>query len=360
VVKVVKGLAGWGMCFRTVTFDSPSQTLTSWKDTIAIGMGSGDIITLDGVTGIQTAIFSGHTSAVRDLTFTQDGVSLVSGSCDNTIKLWDVQTGGIIHTFCGHTSWVLSVSISPDCAMIASGSQDKTIHLWDIQKKECCHVIEQKGCTVRFFPTGPKHLVFSDGDEIWQWDTNGQQVYPVNNDFNLALSPDGTQLALCQWEGLVVQHTDSGKILAKFHTPSGLAHTCCISPSGRYMAAAAEKTAHVWDITSSDTRSIESFVGHTEGILELVFSSDFSLASLSNDKSVKFWQIGALTTDPVVADPELTLLSTPIMSITLQAKDGVAISSDASGLVRVWDLSTGLCNRSFQTPTKDPIRVMSS
>jgi len=62
-----------------------------------------------------------------------DGTLLVSGSRDDTVKLWDVQTGGVIKTFRGHTDCVLSVAISADCTMIISGSSDKTIHLWDIQ-----------------------------------------------------------------------------------------------------------------------------------------------------------------------------------------------------------------------------------
>jgi WD40 repeat protein len=40
------------------------------------------------------------------------------------------------------------------------------------------------------------------------------------------------------------------------------------------------------------------------------------------------------------------------MSITLQAKDGITITSDSDGVVKIWDISTGLCKASFQTPAK--------
>jgi WD40 repeat protein len=55
------------------------------------------------------------------LAFSSDGTSLVSGSDDCTVKLWDVQTGGTVKTFFGHTELVLSVSISADYTIIASG-----------------------------------------------------------------------------------------------------------------------------------------------------------------------------------------------------------------------------------------------
>jgi hypothetical protein len=81
VVKVVKGLpTGWATCSRTVTVDSTPLALACWKDIIAVGLGSGDIITLDVVTGSQVALLSGHTDWVRSVTFSSDGTSLVSGS----------------------------------------------------------------------------------------------------------------------------------------------------------------------------------------------------------------------------------------------------------------------------------------
>ena len=127
-VKVVKGLPdGWGTCFRTVTFDDKPCGLAHWEGTITVGLDTGGIIILNGATGTQTAILSGHTNQVESLTFSSDGTSLVSGSLDDTIMLWDMQTGGVVKTFHGHTSGVCSVSISSDTTTIASGSYDHTI-----------------------------------------------------------------------------------------------------------------------------------------------------------------------------------------------------------------------------------------
>jgi len=359
VVKVVKGLpVEWGMCTRTVTLANIPLALACWKDTILVSLVSGDIITFDRITGSQMAILSGHTDWVRSLAFWPDGTSLVSGSDDRTIKLWDMQTGGVVKTFYGHIDCILSVSISADCTTIASGSRDGTIHLWDIQTEECYHVIRQQDWvdSVRFSPTDPHHLISVSGDKVWHWDINGCQTNPEQDCDYIAFSLDGSWFVLCQGRDIVVQNTDSGVIVANFHVDSSIL-ACCLSPDGRLTAVAAGHTAYVWDTTNSHPHPIKTFVGHTHDITSLVFSSPFSLISLSHDRTVKFWQIGALPTDPVVTGPESTpLTSAPIRSITLLAEDGIAISSDSEGVVRTWDISTGLCNVTFQTPAKDPDR----
>ena len=118
-VKVVKGLqAEWGRCFRTVSLDHKPWALKCWKDLIAVGLFSGDIIILDATTGVCMSVLSSHTRSVYTATFPLDGALLVSGSSDETVSLWDVQTGGVIKTFHGHTSEVDSVSISPDCTRL--------------------------------------------------------------------------------------------------------------------------------------------------------------------------------------------------------------------------------------------------
>ncbi|MFN9548633.1 MAG: WD40 repeat domain-containing protein, partial [Cyanobacteriota bacterium] len=56
----------------------------------------------------------------------------VSGSWDNTLRLWDAATGKPIGPpLQGHTNWVLSVAFSPDGRRIVSGSFDNTLRLWD-------------------------------------------------------------------------------------------------------------------------------------------------------------------------------------------------------------------------------------
>jgi len=314
-----------------------------------------DIIILDTITGGQTAVFSGHADRVRSLIFSSDGASLVSGSYDKTVKLWDIQTGGVVKTFSGHIHQVQSVSISADCTMIASGSKDKTIRLWDIQTGECHHVIEQKEPVwhVCFSPTDPQYLLSVSDHGVWQWDISGHQVLPRYDGFQVAFSPSGTQFVLSNKTGVTVRNLDSREIVAEFHMANSKTSFCCFSPDGRLVAVAAGDTAYIWDITGSAPHLVETFIGHTSSITSLVFSSSSSLISASYDRSIKFWQIGVQPTDPVETDPKSThLASAPIKSITLQAKAGTIILSDSDGVVRIWDISTGICKASFKTPAK--------
>ena len=73
-------------------------------------------------------VVEGHTSSITSVSFSPDGRHIVSGSWDETIQVWDAQTGGQVGSpLQGHTGWVTSVAFSPDGRHIVSGSRDQTI-----------------------------------------------------------------------------------------------------------------------------------------------------------------------------------------------------------------------------------------
>ena len=345
-VRIAKGFCEWDTCFRTVMHTS-ALAIACWKDIIAVGGCDDNIIILDGITGSQKAILSGHTGQVRSVAFSSDGTLLVSGGNDTTAKLWDIQTGGVVKSFHGHTGFVVSVSISADCTAIASGSEDATVHLWDIQKGECYYVLEHQGTVnhVSFSPIDSQCLISASAGKLWQWDISGHKIELTHKGVHTTFSLGKTQLMLCQGVVDVVEHTS-------FMQYSG---RCCLFPGGKLIAVAAGCSINIWDITSSDPHLIKTFVGHSSCITSLAFYSPSSLISSADDQSVKFWQIGNMLVDQVVTGPKSTpLASAPISSITLRANDCTAISFDSNGVVRIWDLSTGHCKASTQSPVKTP------
>jgi WD40 repeat protein len=65
--------------------------------------------------------------------FSPNGQLVASGSWDNTVRLWEVQTSEHQFILEGHSSPVITVVFSPDGQLVASGSWDNTVRLWDVR-----------------------------------------------------------------------------------------------------------------------------------------------------------------------------------------------------------------------------------
>ncbi|KAF6253035.1 WD40 repeat-like protein [Scenedesmus sp. NREL 46B-D3] len=57
---------------------------------------------------------------------------LATASFDATVKLWDVEGHGLLHSLEAHTEPVYSVAFSPDGKLMASGSFDNMLHIWNV------------------------------------------------------------------------------------------------------------------------------------------------------------------------------------------------------------------------------------
>ncbi len=95
----------------------------------------------DKSSGKEIRSFKGHEGDVSSVGFSPDGKHLISGSYDNTLKLGDAATGKEIRTFKGHTDRIWSVGFAPDGKTVLSVSDDSTIKLWDIQTGQCIKTI---------------------------------------------------------------------------------------------------------------------------------------------------------------------------------------------------------------------------
>jgi len=73
-----------------------------------------------------------HSSDVLCFTWACDGTSLLTGSKDSDVKVWDVQNNyALLETIVGHKASVLSIVVHPETKMIATAGRDSTIKIWD-------------------------------------------------------------------------------------------------------------------------------------------------------------------------------------------------------------------------------------
>ncbi|MEH2163789.1 MAG: serine/threonine-protein kinase [Nostoc sp.] len=123
--SLLSTLSGHAWAVLTVAFSPNGQILATGSDDNTIKLW-------DVNTGQLICTLVGHSWSVVAVAFTADGETLLSASCDKTVKLWRVSTAEEIVTLSGHVDSVSAVAMSQVRQLIASGSRDKTIKLWQL------------------------------------------------------------------------------------------------------------------------------------------------------------------------------------------------------------------------------------
>ncbi|MGD1699942.1 protein kinase domain-containing protein [Dapis sp. BLCC M229] len=98
------------------------------NQTLASGSDDGTIRVWDLYTGEEESIITPSTSAVKAVVFSTDSQTIVSGS--NNITIWNTITEEKLETFFGHAEQISCLAITPDGKTLVSGSVDQTIKVW--------------------------------------------------------------------------------------------------------------------------------------------------------------------------------------------------------------------------------------
>ena len=240
--------------------------------------------------------FEGHTHSITSSAFSHAGDRIVSGSCDRTARVWNIQTGkSIFGPFQAHTDWVTSVKFSFDGQRIVSGSQDGTIFIWEAETgKIIAGPFEGRNepvTALALSPDGKRVVSGSDDGFICMWDVGAGKVawgpfkgheYPVLQvDFSLsgemvfssdsdteprewnaetgkmecfthdllALSPDGKLIVSCIRDKILAWDAQTGKCVSgPFEGHSGWITSFALSPDGkRVVSGSRDRTIRVWD-----------------------------------------------------------------------------------------------------------------
>lgn len=165
-----------------------SDYVTSWTfspdgRTIVSGSRDTTVRIWNALTGAEKLpALRGHRDEIEQVIFSPDGTKLVSASKDATIRIWEVLTHEeSLPSLRGHESAVLSIAFSPDGMKIASGSLDKTIRVWDFNTGTVALPPLQGHSSgvscVKFSLDGLKIISASEDNTIRIWDaTTGREV----------------------------------------------------------------------------------------------------------------------------------------------------------------------------------------
>jgi WD40 repeat protein len=239
----------------------------------------------------------GHTEWVNAVAFTPDSKTLVSGSKDNTIKLWEVSSGTNTATFKAGRS-VYSVTIHPKESILAAAAGD-TIDTWDMSKGETKGRGYFGGILplhAEYSPDGKTLASAGAGKFINLWDVATGEVanrFPVKEDVIhcLAYSPDGKMLASARQGEVQLWDIASSKSIKSLPMPSTV-FAVAFSPDSKTLATSGTDDGNIiiWDVASE--KNTATLSGHTADIKCLAFSPDRkTLASGSSDKTIKLWDL---------------------------------------------------------------------
>lgn len=143
--------------------------------------------------------FEGHTDNVNSIGYYRDNdnVFIVSGSCDGTIKIWNTESKENIETLTEHTGSVSTIHICEydNKNLIISGSRDNTIKIWDANTYECITTINNSHNdiinSIKTYcnDSNKLYIVSTSYDKtIKTWDIDGNCIKNINNDsFNYNL-----------------------------------------------------------------------------------------------------------------------------------------------------------------------------
>jgi U3 small nucleolar RNA-associated protein 15 len=145
---------------------------------IAAGDKSGVVQAFDSTTKTVLRSFKKHTGAVRGVCWSSDGVNIISGSDDSTVKRWDLGTGQLVWDSkqagdgYAHKDYVRSVSATPaNNDMFFSCCYDHTVKVWDARQAKPVHSLQHNApvetCMVT---TSGAVLITAAGNEMHLFD----------------------------------------------------------------------------------------------------------------------------------------------------------------------------------------------
>ena len=255
-----------------------------------------------------TRTYSGHKNAVRDLSFTNDGMHFLSTGWDDRINYWDTETGQVVqtfklpaHPFCGQ--------LNPDEARqyaFLVGDIDKKVSQYDLRSGELtCTYNDHLGPvnTVTYVDGNRKFASTSDDKKVFLWEfgipivvkhisdpemhaVTATDVHP--NDKYFVGQASDNRIMCYDVKGGTIRLNKKKKFSG--HMSAGHSISVKISPDGQFVASGdQEGRVFFWDWKS--TRVYSVLHAHSKVCIALDWHPHESstMVTASWDGTIKLW-----------------------------------------------------------------------
>ena len=337
------------------TWDVNAVTVTLDSRYAVSGSGDNTLRVWNLLTRACEMTLEGHTSWVTAVTVTPDGRYAISGSHDSTLKVWDLSTGVCKQTFEGHTEWIRAVAVTPDGRYVISGSDDTTLRVWDLATGTCVKTLRGHTGVIYANAVTPdgRYVISGSSDatlKIWNIETGScLQTFPdgTGSIRAVAVTPDGRHIVSgSDDKTLKIWDLETSSCIQTFVGHTEQLRAIAITPDGRHViSGATDKTLKIWNLkTGICTQTLQ---GHIDWIRAVAVTSDGRyVISGSDDTTLKMWDLKASS---FIQTPQGHTNQVKAVVVTRDGRR--AISGSYDKLLKVWDLAIGLCTKTLQGHT---------
>ncbi|KAL5736951.1 hypothetical protein ACOSQ2_031739 [Xanthoceras sorbifolium] len=241
---------------------------------------------------------------------------LLTGSLDETVKLWRPDELELERTNTGHCLGVVSVAAHPSGVIAASAALDSFVRVFDVDTNATIATLEAPPSEVwqmQFDPKGTTLAVAGGGSaSIKLWDTATWKLIaslsiprpegPKPSDkanskkfvLSVAWSPDGRRLACGSMDGTIsIFDVARAKFLHHLEGHSMPVRSLVYSPIDARVLFSASDDTHVHMYDAEGKTLVGAMSGHTSWVLSVDASPDGTgIATGSSDKTVRLWDLG--------------------------------------------------------------------
>jgi WD40 repeat protein/uncharacterized caspase-like protein len=313
---------------------------------LASGGADNTIRLWDVDSGHELRALIGHKNWIKSLAVSRNGELLASGSNDRTVRVWNVSSGHELLTLAGHEGPVEVVSFSPDDRWIISGSADSTIKVWDAVSGRQLQTLKGHiaGITALEVSSDGRTLASASADNsIRLWDTiTWRELRTLNKQTKrittLAFSRDGRHLVSGSIDGsLIIWDTTNGRDRMPSKPGAAAVLASAFIADDEFLSASADGTIVSWDAATGKQKRV---VAGNQGVEEILF------ASLSKDE-----KLIASSTGNRVVEVHSALDGKLVRTLASHSASffSVAVSRDGRWLaagandrtIRLWQIATG-------------------